>query len=473
MDCKTKMTNRGGINLPSVIPNFIQRAPPASITTRRKERVSESDVMWVTRPDGPNDGSRINQGIRYFAAGVNPSVSVDYSGFGSGNKTNSLNNVMPGSIYKLDVIRPPLMPIETQNSLSNPRTHQTVSVQTNMGNNMYALNTLANDVDMIDVTNAIRLEPSGRAIPIEANAYYKLEQPQIMSARFAINENKPSSYEILSNCSRNIDTNQFVCREKVPYGTIVRPLYSNVTTNPTLQKLEDRNDNASAYVKKEILLQNVRPNYQLVIYDPNNHISTQVSASINQKKAIAVQAALGMPITLNAQNGQKIKLKSYNWSVVQTNVGLDQVILSIENPDIQLERNVPLYATDTLPTMPTNINSTVNDIYNLDRNVPIYETNTGLGMPTDVNTIINDIHYLEGRVQTSADTNMNLSNIYNQDYNENRVPTLNKHVFTSSFDNQGSFIPKYNSRTTPQIRGVRDLSRVQNANHQSYDRNFS
>ena len=59
---------------------------------------------------------------------------------------------------------------------------------------------------------------------------------------------------------------------------------------------------------------------------------------------MAIQASLGMPIILERNDGSQIKLRDYNWTAVQTNAGVDQVILTIENPDIQLERNIPLYS---------------------------------------------------------------------------------------------------------------------------------
>ncbi len=343
-------------------------------------------------------------------------------------------------MYKIDNVRPPLFPVETTHALSRPRTHQNVTVETMPGlPNGLAGNTIAYDVDQQDVMNAILIGRSSGPIP--ATAYYKLEQPMPMSAKWAINDNRPESYEMTTNPGREFNIDAFVCREESPYGTIIRPKYS-VTSNPTLQGLEDRNDDASAKVRKDVLLGSIRPNFQIVVYDANNHVATEVSASIKEKNNIAAQAALGLPITLNQPTGGQIKLRDYNWTVAQTNVGLDQVILSVENPDIQLERNVPLYATSS-----------------------------ALAPQTDITSARNMEYFLPDPLKATAETNLNMEG-YNDGYGARQLQDLTKskrQLVTSSFDNPG-FIPTYNV-TAPQTR-TRDMSRARQASEQYYNRQF-
>lgn len=414
-----RFTQRAGVSLPSVERPHIYKNPPQALFLRKKERVSEADVNWMIRPDGAgSDPSRINEGIRYYARGINPSVEVSYSNVGPGSTTTSLKTAQPGSIYKLDVVRPPLFPVETTHSLSRPRTHQNVTVETNPGLPVgVASNTLANDVDQLDLLNALRLEKSSGPIP--ATAYYKIEQPMPMSAKWAINENMPLFEPLVSNPGLPVNLDSLVCREESPYGTIIRPKISAVS-NPSLTGFDDRNDDASAHARKEILLRNIDPNFQLVVYDPSNHVASEVTANIRDKENIAVNAALGIPISLALENGQIIKLKDYNWTAVNTNVGLDQVILTVENPDIHLERNTPLFAVNT--------------------NVSLHE------------------HYGSENVRNLQD------NIY-----------LDKKVYNHAFDNQSSFIPQMGrTLASPKIVAKNQMynDRLKQASSEAFQRLF-
>jgi hypothetical protein len=441
----TKMRNRGGVNPPSREEVHIYRLPPSAKFTRKKERISEADVLWAFRPDGEaSDPTRINEGIRYYARGVNPSVEVDYQNHGSaGSRTSSLHQAQVGSAYKLDVVRPPLFPVETLHSLSNPRTHQTISVETIPGLSAgMATDSLAEYVDKEVISQAITASAAAGPRTLQATRYYKLQVPEVMSAKFAINENKRESYEMMTNPHAPISTDTFTCREETPYGTIIRPTYS-VTSNPAMGRNDAvLNTDASDKVKKEVLLQSIRPNFNVIIYDPSNHVSSEVSANVRQKNYIAVQAALGRPITLDRQDGTHIKLRDYNWTAVQTNAGVDQVILTIENPDIQLERNLPLYATST-----------------------------GLTMPTDVMERKNQDYDLEGKLEVYAQPNVDLSTWYAGE-NTRTLQAERSYVKPTqhfSFDNQGSARPMQFARELPRTR---DTSRFRHAAGQAYNRTF-
>lgn len=444
MDFPRRLIEKSGVSLPSREDLHIYKLPPYSKFTRKKERVSESDILWMTRPGGSgSDPTRINEAIRYYAAGVNPSVEIEYQNRGSpGTRTSSMKQNQVGSAYKLDVVRPPLFPVETLHSLSNPRTHQTISVETNPGlSAAYSTNTLAYDFDTWDIGNSVSSNRASGPKTIQSSTRYILDLPSEMSASYAINENRPEAYEMMTNPGKPVELDQFVCREESPYGTIVRPTYS-VTSNPKFKTLDNVNSDASAKVRKEVLFQNIRPNFNVVVYDPGNHVSTDVSSNIREKNYIALQAALGKPITLERQDGTAIKLKNYTWIGVNTNIGIDQLILSIEDPEIELERNLPLYATKAPATFPTNVLEQRNDEYDL-----------------------------EGRLQVYAQPSVDLSSYYGMD-NSRTIPALDtytKPVPNFSFDNQTSVVPTQFNRELPQLR---DISRLQNASLQTYERTF-
>ena len=92
-----------GVNPVGADKPFIYRDPPKAIFTRKKERVEMGDVQYMLRTDSPyGDPTRLNEGVSVYSRGVNPMVEVDY-GAGKGVK----------SPYRVEVVRPPLYPIET------------------------------------------------------------------------------------------------------------------------------------------------------------------------------------------------------------------------------------------------------------------------------------------------------------------------------------------------------------------------
>ena len=438
MDFPRRMIQRGGVGLPSWEQPHIYKDPPKSIMTRKKERISEADTMWAFRPDGPSsDPTRINEAIGYISKGTNPSVGVNYQSLNAGgSKTNHLHPTQAGSIYKVEVVRPPMYPAESLLPLSRPRIHQTKSVETNPGSALSAYSSIANDVDRTEINFAVSAAPSAGPKTVQATSYYKLEAPTPMTARWAVNERETYA----TNTNPGIATEQLVSREETSLGTIIRPKYS-VSSNVKLGQNDNRNDDASSKVRAEVLLKNIRPNYQLVIYDPSNHVSTEVSSNVRQKEYIAIQASLGKPIILERNDGSQIRLKDYNWTAVQTNAGVDQVILTVENPEIQLERNVPLYAAASAVSLPTDSLSRKNLNYNL-----------------------------EGKLAVNAQTNLDLSTLYNEETTrdmQNRT-RLERETTYNNFDNSTGYVPSF-GRMDVNTRS-RDMSRQHYANNERYAR---
>ena len=78
------LVNHGKITLPSVgswgTNMNILRDPPKSITTRRIDRVGDTNYHTETIDDS---GGRINEAIQVYARGVNPFVSVSYNNNGN------------------------------------------------------------------------------------------------------------------------------------------------------------------------------------------------------------------------------------------------------------------------------------------------------------------------------------------------------------------------------------------------------
>ena len=106
---------KGGISPASPSRIHIYRDPPKAITTRKYEPINVGDIMYMVRADAEQggDASRINEGIQYYARGQNSMVEVDYGNHSAGSMNTSLHNGQASNPYKIEVVRPPLYPVET------------------------------------------------------------------------------------------------------------------------------------------------------------------------------------------------------------------------------------------------------------------------------------------------------------------------------------------------------------------------
>ena len=112
------LVNHGKITLPSVgswgTNMNILRDPPKSITTRRIDRVGDTNYHTETIDDS---GGRINEAIQVYARGVNPFVSVSYNNNGNNGGQQSGGMIergirsakLPYPIMKDGAFRPPVL----------------------------------------------------------------------------------------------------------------------------------------------------------------------------------------------------------------------------------------------------------------------------------------------------------------------------------------------------------------------------
>jgi hypothetical protein len=367
--------------LPSVESFNILRAPPSSIHTRKKERVDMSDVTYMIR----NDDSRINEGVNYLARGSNPMVDVSYNnvGGGGGGRTMTMPNIQASNPYKVaanGAFRPPMYTQEDLLPLSRQRRSQTVAI-TNPGiqANIHNLET---QIDNSEIKSAID-KMKMNYVPARPTAVYRMEIPQEVfsghrlrdplqfsaSAGFRGDQN----YDIARVAPQNTpiqasrdplqfsasagfrgDQNYDIARV-APQNTPIEasrdrldvsgaPNVYNPLSNPSRESSIDMNN----YIKDNIILQNISPNFRIMVYDSLNKNYSEVFSSIRDKLNIAVQSSLNNPISLSRSDGTPIKLKEYKWQIVTSAVGRDNLVLLPQNgPDLQLERNMPLYAVGT------------------------------------------------------------------------------------------------------------------------------
>lgn len=301
---------RAGVNLVAYEVPLIYRDPPKAIFTRKKETVNVADVMYMSRPDNDyGDPTRINESIQVFARGRNPMVQVDM-GQGQGVK----------SPYRIEVVRPPMMPLETLVAISRPHIHQNYAAHTNPGSSDHSLMSLGDSVDRTQIKGIIHED--------------------VTAGIMRTNPNLPLEF------GPTVDFNNVK-------SNITETLEGIYQTNAGLQYI-GLGDEAVRTIRpdektiKDTLLKTLTTSFSSVtIYDPKTNNSIDISANIKDKNYIAINAAKGKEIELLTRDGTPVKLKDYVYSVVNTNAGTPQVVLQVKQPDIFLDRNTPLYASRT------------------------------------------------------------------------------------------------------------------------------
>jgi len=342
-----QMPKRKSYTLPSVESFHIMRAPPSSIHTRKKERVDMSDVTYMIR----NDDSRINEGVSYLARGTNPMVDISYNnvGGGGGGRTMTMSNIQasnPHKVMKDGAFRPPEFRQEDLLPLSRQRRSETSAI-TNPGiSSGFNIHNLESQVDNGEIFSAI---DKAKISYIEARptAVYRMDIPQEVFSGHRMRDTLQISatsgfmgnqnYDIARTSAQNDPSEASRDRLDVSAAPNVYNPNNNISRDSTI----DINN----YIKDNIILENISPNFSIMVYDSNNKNYSEVFSSIKDKINIAVQSSLNQPISLTRSDGTPIKIKDYRWQIVNSAVGRDNLVLLPRNaPDLQLERNMPLYA---------------------------------------------------------------------------------------------------------------------------------
>lgn len=317
----------------------ILREPPKAIHTRKKERISESDVQYMIR----NDDTRINEGISWLPRGINPMVDVSYSNTGGGSKTTSIAQVQASNPYKLSVFRPPLQRQEDLLPLSRMKHPETAAI-TNPGiRNGMMIHDVSEVFDKATTLNSI--DPTKRSyLSIRPTATYNIDKPMEVFTGGNVRQTRYTS--VGTNVGADYRTIDDTWGLKNYDEINNKKLRISQGTNPSTNGEYDRSDNIDInnFIKDNIILKNISPNFSIQIYNPDTQTSVNVNSSVKDRMNIAVQSSLGNPISLMTENGKNIKLKDYQYKIVNTNVGMDKLILVVPSYEYELERNVPLYS---------------------------------------------------------------------------------------------------------------------------------
>lgn len=334
--------------LPSWEQVHILREPPKSIHTRKKERVDMSNVNYMIR----NDDTRINEGINYLQRGVNPMVDVMYNnvGGGGGNKTTSFANIQASNPYKVmkdGAFRPPIFTQKDLLPLSRMARPDT-AVITNPGvRDGYNVPNLMDSVDKQQIHSSVDVMKSSY-LSVRPTAVFKMQLPQEVFTANAINEDFIQTSASTAISAQNDEKSRMMYRNiNDPTQASKDALLKSATSNIGMAGDVYRDDNIDInnYIKDNVILKNISPNFSVLIYNPNNKNYSEVFASTKEKVNIAVQSSMNKPIDLTREDGTSVKLKEYRWQIVQSAAGRDNLVLQILNsPELMLDRNVPLYA---------------------------------------------------------------------------------------------------------------------------------
>lgn len=438
--------------LPSVEGVHILREPPKSIHTRKKERIDMSDVTYMIR----HDDSRINEGVSYLQRGINPHTDVMYNNSGGGSRTNTFQNIQASNPYKVmkdGAFRPPIFTQEDILPLSRQRRSETAAI-TNPGiRSGFNVHNLESVFDKAEVHSSVDGEKLNY-IAVRPTAVFKMQLPQEVFTSYAINDttlNTSASSNIFINRKDDLSENRFDSSI-----TSKNPLLSSTTTNIALSGGDiDRTSDIDfdSYIKDNIILQNISPNFSILLYNPQTMSYNEVLGTTKDRLNIAVQSSLNRPIYLTREDGTPVKIKDYQWKIVQSAVGGDNLVLQILDSDVKI-KDVD-YRWKTVQSAVGKSGLVVNldgKEMELERNVPLYSAqSTVTGMKREERFHENDPNTRE-RMNISASSSSSLGYgrkdaIHDKDRN---IQLRGMGSVGSSMQNFGS-VPTVNMHSIPQL----------------------
>ena len=306
---------RGGVNPVGWVQPHIYRDPPKGAFTRKYEPVNVADTMYMYQAEAiGGDPTRINEAIQVFARGQNPMVEVSYQNAGGASTNSFLGNKQASNPYKVEVVRPPLMPLEVLQPISAPRIHQNYTITTNPS---IAPQTVAGEYDKAKV--------------------------RLMTQTYT----SPGGYT-RTNVNSTLYQDNAVRNSKL--SKVMKELLEGQMQSQYSYQIDTIRDTSTKYVYETKDLTNIAAVSpisftDIVVYDPRTNTNVSVEANIKEKHAIAVTAQASRPLEFNTNDGQTIKLKDYEYKVVTAPYGGNQqMIIYVRQPEITLDRRSPLYA---------------------------------------------------------------------------------------------------------------------------------
>lgn len=374
---------RGGVNPVGRIGLHIYRDPPKSITTRKSEKVNIGDIMNSLNPDSDlGDPTRTNEMINFYARGKNPMVEIDY-GAGQG----------VSNPYKVEVVRPPLMPAATLNAISRPDVHQNYAIQSAPRIESFSV---AGSIDNAKIDQAIRKDVKQGIIKVNPSiTYYEVMQSltnkdvaskiktEDMMLRGSI---RPTNTYSLDP-TRDVNTLRSTAVGNANVYTVNSNIKFNGQTANPYGITSEITKNAIQDLRNFAITSNAKFG-NIIVFDPKTNASLDLASTVKDKNYIAVTAAYGKPLSFNTNDGKEINLKDYTYSVVNTSIGNPQLIIQVNQPDIVLERNTPLFtaSSNLKGTGESDMHRLGEGTITLEQNIPLTSINAGYSTSTSNST---------------------------------------------------------------------------------------
>ena len=340
----------------------IYKDPPASVHTRKYEPVSEGDVLHNLR-DSDVGSSRLAEAVMYLPRGVNPMVDVEYGNAGgNGARTTHIHQPQVGNPYKAfrdGAFRPPLFTQDMLQPLSRQRylnpavvTNPVLPAGSQMANLTYS-------VDRKPVLQAISGARNTAPIQAMPTLQYRValpndifgDSPPLLAGGAMRDDSRVLQGSWRTNAGSSATEGAGLetamgklHRETLPSGAVVLfPLQvGSVTAAATANRelgnalsAPDRQYVAEAIKSddKQLVLSNLRPNFQVVVHDSSSRRNVHVPGTIQDKQNVAVQTGLGAPLQLyDRTTGSKVAIRNYQWKIIKSALGSDALVVSI-TPD--------------------------------------------------------------------------------------------------------------------------------------------
>jgi hypothetical protein len=241
------------------------------------------------------------------------------------------------------------MPIETLQPISAPRIHQNYTITSNPG---IAPISVGDKIDHNAIKNITATDKSNGVVRVNPSQTYwqwydNLGQDSVQSKRITLQGS------IRPTASYNLELTRGMTQLR-PNAVGEVNTYS-VNSGIVLSGGDNRPQSVSLNAIKDINAIGIgsNPNFtNIVVIDPKTNASLDVNSTIQEKNYIAVSAAMGKPLHLDTGTGQQIVLKDYKYTPVTSNIGNSQLVIQVAQPDVQLERNTPLFAATTNVGLP-------------------------------------------------------------------------------------------------------------------------
>lgn len=379
---------KANVTLPSVEvwnynSDFILKDPPKGIQTRRIDKVGQTmEIIQMIQ----DSGDRAEEGIRLYALGVNPFVSVDYNNNGNNGGQRSGNNhnvsVQASLPYKVNVggaFRPPIRDIRENYALSRlPRTW--TSSFTKPGFTDFSKKLLCQDNDQPGVKKPEQLlkacvQPTityqiqtpfvetyevSHVIknPTQVSAFSGFENQGKFNADFSTPtyQLKDTSYkgEVNTNLSDKPKNSELsINTSKYTKDTYQGNMMSNMS-NPMMNRTPINFD-TSGYIKD---INNIDYQVEKVSYPKYDYSTTSIS-SINMDKVLPTyQAQTNIGHNIHKQS-EFVDTRQYEMNIPKTSIDTGRTEIQREN---DFDRSFNLKPTlsgstlgsfDSIPTLST------------------------------------------------------------------------------------------------------------------------